>query len=346
MARGQKRLTARQVQTAKPGRYADGDGLWLDVSASGRRNFVYRFTLGGKVREMGLRTAVLAEARDRRDACRSQVKAGIDPIAARRALAAQKPIPLFHEAADAFIASKAAEWRNARHAKEWHRTLTEHAAPLMGMRVDEIDTAAVLAALGPLWQKLPATASRVRARIETILDAAAAQGQRDRGYNPARWRGHLKHLLPRRAKLSVKRHAALPYDDVPAFVARLRETESVTGPAIEFLVLTAARAGEVFGMTWSEIDAEKALWTIPAERMKAARSHTVPLSPRALEIVERQREVASSHYVFPGRMGGFRSSNDFATFFDACAISSSDINSWSSSGSSIQGAYCPFHCVI
>ena len=176
------------------------------------------------------------------------------------------------------------------------------AAPLRSRPVDEIDTAAVLAVLTPLWQEKPETASRVRGRIEAVLDAAKAQGHRS-GENPAAWRGHLAHLLPKRGKLTRGHHAAMAYRDVPAFVAKLRECDAIAAMALEFCILTATRSGEVYGARWSEIDMAAKVWTVPAERMKAAREHRVPLSDRALAILERLSEARTGDLVFPSPRG-------------------------------------------
>ena len=183
--------------------------------------------------------------------------------------------PTFGAIADALIAAKEIEWRNEKHRAQWRASLTEFAAPLRSRPVDEIDTAAVLAVLTPLWQTKPETASRVRGRIEAVLDAAKAQGHRS-GENPAAWRGHLAHFLPKRGKLTRGHHAAMDYRDVPAFVVKLRECDVIAAMALEYCILTATRSGEVYGARWSEIDMAAKVWIVPAERMKAAREHRVP----------------------------------------------------------------------
>ena len=307
MGKAVKKLSARHVATiAQPGRHSDGDGLYLNVTRSGARSWLFMWKKGGKRREMGLGSAgsvSLARARELASECRAQVAAELDPIEARDAAAEIKPEkPTFGAIADAFIAAKESEWRNEKHRAQWRASLMEFAAPLRSRPIDEIDTAAVLAVLTPLWQTRPETASRLRGRIEAVLDAAKAQGHRS-GDNPAAWRGHLSHLLPRRGKLTRGHHAAMAYRDVPAFIAQLRECNVIAAMALEFCVLTATRSGEIYGARWSEIDVEAKVWTLPAARMKAAREHRVPLSARALAILEKLGDVKTSDYVFPSPRG-------------------------------------------
>jgi integrase len=302
------KLTARTVATAKPGRHGDGAGLYLVVSQSGARKWVFRFTRpGGKVTEMGLGSAdmvTLAEAREKAREARRQVAAGINPIEARREaekLANSKPT--FGECALAYVEAHEGSWRNDKHRAQWAMTLTRYAAPLRDRPVDEVDTEAVLSVLQPLWQAVPETASRLRGRIEAVLDAARAQGHRH-GENPARWRGHLDKLLPKRQKLARGHHAAMPYSDVPDFVASLRDREAVAAMALEFCILTAARSGEALGARWSEFDLVEKVWTVPAARMKAGKEHRVPLSGRAMAILQRLGEVRSGECIFPGQRAG------------------------------------------
>jgi integrase len=296
-------LKAKQVEALGAGRHADGGGLYLDKShrAGGtgrgadathiRSSWLFIWSRTGKRREMGLGAAgqgglSLAEARDAAALAREQVKQGLDPIEARKAARAEpKRVLTFGEVADEFIASQSSGWRNAKHRAQWSMTLKVYAEPLRPIPVDQIDTGAVLEALKPIWQTKPETASRLRGRLEAVLDAAKAMGLRS-GENPARWRGHLNHLLPKRQKLTRGHHAALPYAEAPQFVARLRKSEAVAARALEFLILTAARSGEVLGATWAEIDLDAQVWTVPAGRMKAGREHRVPLSPRAVELLK------------------------------------------------------------
>ena len=306
MTGGRTKLTARAAATTKPGRYGDGGGLYLVVSPSGARKWVYRFTYAGKVTETGLGSAnvvSLAEARRKAHEARRLLDAGENPVVAKRKAAAIRAgVPTFGTVADAFVKAKESEWRNEKHKAQWRASLTDLAAPLRALPVDEIDTAAVLSVLKPLWQAKPETASRLRGRIEAVLDAAKAQGHRT-GENPAAWRGHLAHLLSKRGKLSRGHHAAMDYRDVPAFVAKLRECDTIAAMALEFCLLTAARSAEVYGARWSEIDMAAKVWILPAERMKGAREHRVPLCVRAVNLLERLRAARTCDYVFSSPRG-------------------------------------------
>lgn len=302
---GKAKLSARTVAAAKPGRHGDGGGLWLVVSETGTRKWVFRFTLGSRVTEMGLGNAAvsLAAARDKADEARKLVASGLNPIEARREavkIAAGKPT--FGQCADVLLEAKSSEWRNEKHRAQWRMTLLEYARPLRDMPVDQVDTEAVLGVLQTIWQAKPETASRLRGRIETVLDAARAKGYIARNEaNPARWRGHLDKLLPKRQKLTRGHHAAMPFDDVPEFIGQLRDREATAAMALEFLVLTAARSGEVLGARWVEFDSAAKVWTIPATRMKAGREHRVPLPGRAMAIIERLAECRTGEFVFPGQ---------------------------------------------
>ncbi|WP_244430893.1 site-specific integrase [Methylocystis sp. ATCC 49242] len=307
------RLNARKVSTAAPGEYADGGGLYLRVAESGSRTWVYRFSWQGRRPEMGLGAVAdgvgLADARAARDEARKLVRAGINPIEARRdAKRAGEKNKTFGAVADDFVAAKSPQWRNEKHLAQWAMTLEKYAAPIRHKPVDEITTEDVLTVLQPLWATRPETASRLRGRIESVLDAAKALGLRE-GENPARWRGHLSHLLPKRQKLARGHHAAMPYAEVPAFVRRLREHRSASALALEFCILTAARTGEVIGAQWGEIDMAGKVWTVPAARMKAARPHRIPLSGRATAILEKLHVIRFSEYVFPGQRRGKPLSN-------------------------------------
>ncbi|MCW2315707.1 integrase [Rhodoblastus acidophilus] len=302
------KLTARKVATAKPGRHGDGAGLWLAVASTGAKKWVFRFSFGGKVTEMGLGSAEvvgLAQARERATEARQMVAAGKNPIVEKRqAKEKHAARSTFGDVADDLLAAKASEWRNEKHKAQWKMTLEVYAAPLRPKPVDEIDTEAVLSVLRPIWLEKPETASRLRGRIETVLDAARAKGHIPRNEaNPARWRGHLDKLLPKRPKLSRGHHAAMDYADVPAFIVQLRERTATAALALEFTILTAVRAGEMRGAQWDEFDLEKKLWTIPANRMKAAREHRVPLSDRAAAIVAAMAEAKTGDFVFPGATG-------------------------------------------
>lgn len=294
------KLTARRVETAKPGKYGDGDGLQLAVAASGARKWVLRFFWQGKPREMGLGSypeAGLAEAREKALEARRLIRSGVDPIAERRR---DHGGVTFGALADEVAEELAAGFRNEKHRAQWKMTLTVYAAPLRAKPVNEIRTADVLAVLKPIWLEKPETASRLRGRIEKVLNAAKAKGYRT-GENPAAWRGHLDHLLPKQSRLSRGHHAAMSYADVPAFMGELREREAISAVALEFCILTAGRSGEVLGARWEEIDLRAKVWTIPAERMKAGREHRIPLSARVVTILEKMGEAKFSEYVFPGQ---------------------------------------------
>lgn len=306
------RLTALKVAKVKrPGMYADGAGLYLQVTGDGdkrvAKSWIFRYQLRGRAREMGLgsfATFGLAEARIKATGCRRLTYEGIDPIDARRAertriaLETAKALT-FKACAEQFIAAHSAGWRNAKHAAQWTATLKAYAEPIIGsLPVHRIDTALVMKILEPLWSKKPETAGRLRGRIESVLDWATARGYRT-GDNPARWRGHLDKLLPARAKVrQVKHHAALPYDELPDFMAALRAQEGVSARALEFLILTAARTGEVIGAKSEEIRGR--VWTVPAGRMKGGKEHRVPLSEPAVAIVEKMRKEHPGEFLFPG----------------------------------------------
>ncbi|AMB43370.1 integrase arm-type DNA-binding domain-containing protein [Methylobacterium sp. AMS5] len=318
------RLSARTVQTlTEPGRHADGDGLYLVVDEGGGKRWVYLFRLAGKRREMGLgplRTVSLAQARDLAGKARALAAQGLDPVAARQAdLPSPEPAPrtapTFAAIADAFMDDRAGKRRNAKHRQQWRNTQTTYAANLWTMPVSNIGTPDVLAVLRPIWREKPETASRVRGRIERILDAAKVEGHRE-GENPARWRGHLEHTLPKAAKLSRGHHAALPYRDVPAFVESLRSRVADSARALELIILTAARSGEVHGMRASEVDLVAAVWTVPAERMKGGRPHRVPLSRPALAILApRIAAVGPDDLLFTNTRGGALSDMVFEALF-------------------------------
>ena len=305
---GKEKLSARAVAAAKPGRHGDGRGLYLAVSATSARKWVFRFTIAGRVTEMGLGNAAvsLAQAREKAAEARKLVAAGVNPIEARREAGRLKAgKPTFGQCADALLEAKSPEWRNDKHRAQWKMTLETYASRLWSVPVDAVDTEAVLGVLQPIWQSKPETASRLRGRIETVLDAARAKGHVARNEaNPARWRGHLDKLLPKRQKLTRGHHAAMAFDDVPEFIGKLREREAVAALALEFAILTAARSGEVLGARWAEFDLEGKVWTVPAARMKAGREHRVPLSSRALAILEAVAEAKTGEFVFAGQKAG------------------------------------------
>jgi integrase len=298
MRRQLKRLSDRFIRTVKQaGYYADGDGLYLQVSPAATKSWIFRYARQGKEREMGLgseRVFSLAQVRAKVSDARRLLVEGVDPIAARDGQRAQERLQkagtlTFAKCAEKYIGAHRAGWRNPKHVSQWENTLDTYAGPVIGqLAVKDVDTALVLRVLEPIWTKKPETASRLRGRIERILDWARVMGYRS-GENPARWRGHLDKLLASALNRKNREHlAALPYDEIGAFVEELRTMEGTAARALEFLILTVARTGEVIGAPPDEVDAEKALWTIPAARMKAGREHRVPLSPRALEIAKAQ----------------------------------------------------------
>jgi integrase len=294
-----ERLTALRVAREKrPGTHADGLGLYLNVGEAGTKSWVFRFQLDGRRHEMGLGSVhdvTLAEARQKaRDARRLKLD-GVDPLAAKRASraatrAAQATAVTFSHCAEAYMVAKRSEWRSPVHARQWRQSLRDYVLPAIGaMSVQAIDTALVLRVLEPIWKDKTTTASRVRNRIELILDFAKARGYRD-GANPAAWRGHLENLLAKPTKVKrVEHYAALPYRDLPQFMSELRQLQGIGARALEFLVLTAARSMEVIASKTSEFDDD--IWTIPGDRMKAGREHRVPLSAPALALVD----VVSGH---------------------------------------------------
>jgi integrase len=315
MARTIGRLTALKVDRAKqPGMYADGGGLYLQVTDNGA-SWVYRYMLGGRPREMGLGPLALYGLQDARakalDARRLRHE-GVDPIDARKAarlrlrLDAAKAMT-FKQCAEAYIKTHRAGWHNGKHVAQWEATLKTYAEPVIGsLPVQAIDTALVLKVLEQIWTTKPETASRVRGRIESILDWAKVRGYRA-GENPARWRGHLDKLLPARSKVrKVKHHAALPYAELSNFLIQLQSQPGVAARALEFTILTAARTNETIGAMTNEINTREKLWTVPASRMKAKREHRVPLSERALAILA---EAVEDKFIFVGGKAGRPLSN-------------------------------------
>jgi integrase len=314
LARGPiNRLSPAKVRHAKPGMHHDGGGLYLQVTVGTNgglhRSWIFRFAVNGRDRQMGLGPldiVGLAEARERAVDARRQRERGIDPLEARNAQRTQERLAgarvmTFDQCRDAYLAAHRAGWRNTKHASQWINTLSAYVSPIFGqLSVRAIDTALVMKALEPIWTAKPETAGRVRGRIERVLDWAKVRGFRD-GENPARWRGHLDHLLPSRGKVQkVEHHAALPYDQMAAFMAELARRESVSALALRFVVLTAARTGEALGTRWDEIDLAAKVWTISGDRMKGGRPHRVPLSGDAIAILERMEKARQSDHVFPG----------------------------------------------
>lgn len=317
--RAMNKLTAAEVRTmSKPGLYADGLGLYLQVAAGGSKSWIFRFMRDGQARKMGLgstHTITLAMAREKATECRRTLLDDTDPIESRKEQRAAKRLTdaksmTFKECAALYINAHRAGWKNIKHAAQWPATLETYVYPHFGdLPVAKIDVALVTMALEPIWTKKPETASRVRGRIESVLDWATARNFRT-GDNPARWRGHLDKLLPRRSKVAkIKHHPALPYAEMPEFMAEVRAMDGVSPRALEFTILTATRTGETIGARWPEIDLDAAMWTIPGERMKAGKEHRVPLSDCAVELLRSLPREKGSDVVFIGDKAGRSLSN-------------------------------------
>lgn len=316
MPKKAKELSALEVKAlATPGSHAVGGvaGLMLQVQESGSRSWLLRVMVGGKRRDMGLGgypDVGLADARAAAREARAKVRDGVDPIeearAKRSALAAATAAALtFRQCSERYLAAHKSGWRNEKHAAQWASTLETYAHPHLGnLMVRDVALAHVMNVLQPIWTTKTETASRLRGRIEMVLDWAAAHGYRD-GLNPARWRGHLDKLLPKPSKVAkVEHREALPVGEVGAFMEKLRAMPGVGARALEFAILTAARSGEVRGMTWDELDTEAKTWTVPGERMKAGREHRVPLSAAAVALIKAQPRIGGSPYVFAAARGG------------------------------------------
>ncbi|WP_175963667.1 tyrosine-type recombinase/integrase [Burkholderia pyrrocinia] len=319
MARAINKLSATQVnKLTKPGLYGDGAGLYLQITQGGVKSWLFRYMKNGKARGMGLgplHTISLADARTLALAARKQLLDGIDPLDAKEkhrasTKAAAAKTKTFDQCAEAYVAAHRSGWKNAKHADQWANTLETYASPHFGtFAVSVVDTALVMKALEPIWKEKTETASRVRGRIESVLDWATVRGYRT-GENPARWKGHLDNLLPKRSKVhKVEHHPALPYGEAPVFMTELRKLDSVSAKALELLILTATRTNEVLGARWDEFDLDASVWTIPADRMKAGKEHRVPLSKAAIRIFTAMKTTRLSDYVFPGQRKGLPLSN-------------------------------------
>jgi integrase len=298
--------------------HADGGGLWLQASKGDggtlRRSWIFRYAVDGRERKMGLgslSTISLAEARQKAAECRKLRYEGVDPIEHRdakkraAAVATAKSIT-FAKAAERYIGSHRAGWRNVKHASQWMNTINTYADPVIGnLPINAVDVALVMKVLEPIWAEKPETASRLRGRIEAVLDWAVAHKFRPEGPNPARWRGHLDKLLPPRRKIRRVRHfPALPYSEIGNFMMALRVQDGTAARALEFAILTAARTGEVIGANWEEFDLEAGVWTVPGERMKAGKEHRVPLSGAALAVIQMMHAHRQGRHVFPGDREG------------------------------------------
>jgi integrase len=312
------KLTAIQIKNATgPKVLSDGGNLYLNVTAGGGKSWLFIFNRqtepNGRMKrtELGLgalQTVSAPEARERRNAYNRELAAGRDPRALHLKLKRTGSDGMsFGACAEDFITKNEPAWRNAKHAAQWRTTLAGYASPIWSKPVAAVDTADVLRILSPLWSTKPETASRLRGRIEAVLDAAKAQGLRT-GDNPATWKGHLASILPKRARLTRGHHAAMPIDEIPAFMARLREQSGVAARALEFTILTAARSGEALGAQWSEIGG--GTWAVPPSRMKGRRLHRVPLSEAATRVLDAQRVAGfDGPHVFPGAKLGATLSN-------------------------------------
>ena len=322
-SRARDKLSVRRVETiTKPGIYSDGGGLYLRVRASGKA-WVFIGSLDGKRFELGFGSATkvgLAKAREMAMKIQLQMIDGIDPITERKkaklerarlkteaaAVKSKKELLVsFGTFTKQFVASIEDGFKNPKHRQQWRNTLDTYARPLFDLPVDAVTTSDVLAVIEPIWLSKPETASRVRGRIERVLDAAKAKDLRE-GENPARLKGNLDVLLPKRSKAQVKHHPALPFTEMSAFMLDLRTRPGTAARALEFAVLTAARSGEVRGMTWGEIDTAAKLWTVPATRMKAEVAHQVPLSEAALAVLATVHDegLVPEDYVFEAPRGG------------------------------------------
>lgn len=312
MARVVGKLSSAQVgklvRAAKPGLYGDGAGLALRIGRNGAASWVLRYMREGAAREMGLgplHTVGLADARDRARRHRMELLDGIDPLASRAAAkATARPVATFAQVAEMYLTAHAPAWRSETHRRQWHQTLDDYVLPALGAKpVAAVDVGDVMAIVEPIWHSKPETATRVRQRIEAILDYATARGWRT-GENPARWKGHLENLLPGRAKVApVKHHAAMPWQDVPAFMVALGQRSGMSARALAFLILTATRSSETRMATWGEVNLATAVWTIPGGRTKTGADYRIPLSAPALALLHGVAEFRQGDLVFPGASG-------------------------------------------
>lgn len=317
MGRTLNKLSAILVsKLSSPGYYGDGGGLWLQISGSGSKSWVFRFVLAGRAREMGLgaaHTVSLAIARDKARQSRLLISEGKDPIVARDSARTADALSrarfkTFDQCAEAYIKAHRGGWKSTKHAAQWESSLATHASPVFGsLPVSDVDTDLIVRALRPIWENRTETAVRLRGRIECILDWATVSKYRQ-GENPARWRGHLENLLANPNKIApVKSHPALPWSEIGAFMVQLAGQEGIAARTVKFAILTAGRSGEVRGARWSEIDLAAKLWTIPAVRMKAGKEHRVPLSDAAVAVL--QSLPRNGDIVFPGRRKGTEQSD-------------------------------------
>lgn len=310
MGTGIERLKSLVIsRTLKRGYYADGGGLYLQVSANGNKSWVFRYRVRSpdptkrRLREMGLgsyNAVTLAEAREAARACRKQLNDGVDPIDSRKQTRNVETFT-FEQCAENYLSAYSIAWKNKKHSSQWATTLAHYAYPVFGSRpVQDVNIGLVMQVLEPIWSTKTETARRLRGRIERILNWATTMGYRH-GDNPARWTGLIDRLVPAHRKIvRVKHHAALPFSDTPDFMARLRAQDGIGAAALEFAIFTAARTSEVIGATWEEINLERRIWTVPPDRMKAGRKHEVPLSKAAIQVLQRMESLRCGEVVFPG----------------------------------------------
>lgn len=334
MARAINRLTVKSATSlSKPGLHADGAGLYLRVKDSGSKSWTFVFQWNGKRREKGLGpfdVISLADAREKRDEARRAVLNGVNPLDIQ---AQAKDVPAFGEVATDLIRDLELGWKNPKHRQQWKNTLETYCVPIWARPVDKVGTNDIVDVLKPIWREKPETAARVRGRVERVLDAAKVRGFRA-GDNPARWRGHLSLILPANTRgVALQHHAAMPYAQVPDFAAGLGKRMSTAARALEFLIHTAARTGEVIGATWAEVDMEAKTWTVPAERMKMKREHIVPLTEPALRVL-RSMAIAGTKpdtFVFPGRTGEPLSNMSMAMLMRRMEVSDFTVHGFRSS---------------
>lgn len=312
MGKAHKLTDLQVLRKNESGLYGDGAGLWLKVSPGGSKSWIFRYMVSGRERWMGLGPypdVALAEAREAAAEARKKVRQGIDPIDERRGQkatdqAARVKQVTFDWCAGRFIEAHKAGWKNPKHVDQWRNTLSTYASPIIGsLVVSKIETAHVVKVLEPIWAEKTETATRLRGRIESILAWATVRGYR-KGDNPARWKGHLDTLLAAPDKVRKRSNfPALPWRDIAGFMVELRKQNGIAARAVEFAILTAARSGEVRGMTWAEVDLDRGLWIVPGDRMKAGKEHRVPLSDQAKAVLQGMKTIATGDLVFPGRKG-------------------------------------------
>lgn len=303
MARGINKLSAMAINNLTVrGRHGDGGGLWLNVTSSGSKSWVFRWTKNKYVREMGLGSYPeinLAAARKKAFEYRQLVASGVDPKTERD----KDDNKSFGDVADEYIESMQSRWTNSKTKWQWENSLVKACSTIRKRPIASIETQDILSILKPIWQKTPETASRVRMRVESVIDFASAKGIRS-GDNPARWKGHLENILPRRDKSDKKHHSAMSYNDLPKFYKKLSNAEALAARALELLILTACRSGEVLKAEWTEVNFDDALWIIPKERMKAKRDHRIPLSEKAVSILKPLYATRTSNLIFQGQKAG------------------------------------------